>query len=206
MADAITGVSNGGSVASWRDSSGHAHPFTATTDPTYVTNDQNGLPAVRFAAASSQHMGVTGYAPGNVTSPFDVSIFVVLNVASYASVGVILSTRAGGEGWTLSAQASQAGYQWGYTGGTSNPYTTSTGAWHLVEVIQAGTSAQVGVDGTLGSAVTMTGWTASTGGLLLGIGSANPLAADVGEVLLYTSTVSSRAAIETYLINKWALP
>lgn len=208
-ADAIAGVTNGGSLASWLDSSGNARPAVPPgTAPLYETNQQNGLPIVRFSS-SDTHMSVVGYQPGNVSSPFNMSIFVVLKVASNASSGEILSTRQGSGGFLLRALASQAGYGWFWIGGSSTTVSASAGSWHLAEVIQVGTSIQVGVDGTLNSAVTFSGWTASTGAagnLILGLGSSNALAADIGEILFYTSTVSSRSAIENYLVNKWALP
>lgn len=50
-ADAITGVADGGSVASWQDLSGHNYHATNSTPterPTFVANGVNGLPIVRF--------------------------------------------------------------------------------------------------------------------------------------------------------------
>lgn len=49
-ADAITGVSNGGIVSSWPDSSGNNTPANAAAgeEPTLITNASNGLPVVRF--------------------------------------------------------------------------------------------------------------------------------------------------------------
>ena len=54
-ADAITGVSDGGAVASWVDSSGQGNTLTQSTlgaMPSYETNELNSLPVVRFDKTS----------------------------------------------------------------------------------------------------------------------------------------------------------
>ena len=53
-ADAITGVSNGGAVTTWTDSSGNGYNAVYVNPngevaPTYVANVFNGLPVVRFS-------------------------------------------------------------------------------------------------------------------------------------------------------------
>lgn len=58
-ADAITGLVNGAAVSAWTDSSGNgfnATQGTASRRPTYVTGAMNGLPVVRFNAASSNYL------------------------------------------------------------------------------------------------------------------------------------------------------
>jgi hypothetical protein len=55
-ADAVTGVTNGGALATWTDSSGNGYNATQGTSgqqPSYVTNAMNGLPVVRFNSANS---------------------------------------------------------------------------------------------------------------------------------------------------------
>ena len=55
-ADAITGLTNGAKLGNWLDSSGNNNPATNTVaaqQPTYLGSAMNGLPAVRFNAASS---------------------------------------------------------------------------------------------------------------------------------------------------------
>lgn len=59
-ADAISGVANGGAVASWTDSSGHGFAATQTTAgqrPTYSANAVNGKPVVHFNSAASSSLG-----------------------------------------------------------------------------------------------------------------------------------------------------
>lgn len=59
-ADSITGVTTGGAVASWPDTSSNGYTATNTSGsssvPTFVSSSINGQPAVRFAAASSQRL------------------------------------------------------------------------------------------------------------------------------------------------------
>jgi predicted alpha-1,6-mannanase (GH76 family) len=58
-ADAITGLANGAKVSTWADSSGNGddavQPLSAN-QPAYVTGAMNGLPVVRFNAASSSYL------------------------------------------------------------------------------------------------------------------------------------------------------
>ena len=61
-ADAITGVSSGGAVATWSDVSGHgndAAQSTAAQRPTYVAGALNGLPVVRFNSAASTYLSLS---------------------------------------------------------------------------------------------------------------------------------------------------
>jgi fibronectin type 3 domain-containing protein len=55
-ADAINGLANGASVATWADASGNGYNATQSTasqQPTYAANAINGLPAVHFNTASN---------------------------------------------------------------------------------------------------------------------------------------------------------
>ncbi|MGC9944297.1 MAG: lamin tail domain-containing protein, partial [Verrucomicrobiota bacterium] len=61
-ADAITGVANGGALATWTDASGNGNNATQPTpgqDPIYATNAMNGLPVVRFNNADSTYLAFT---------------------------------------------------------------------------------------------------------------------------------------------------
>jgi hypothetical protein len=58
-ATALTGLANGGLVATWPDASGNtnnATQSTASQQPAYVTKAMNGLPVVRFNAATSNFL------------------------------------------------------------------------------------------------------------------------------------------------------
>jgi hypothetical protein len=61
-ADAITGVTNGGALAAWTDSTGNGYNATQGTlsqEPTYVTNAMNSLPVVRFNTTNSTSLSFT---------------------------------------------------------------------------------------------------------------------------------------------------
>ena len=61
-ADAITGVTNGGALAAWTDSTGNGYNATQgalSQQPTYVTNAMNGLPVVRFHSNNSTCLSFT---------------------------------------------------------------------------------------------------------------------------------------------------
>lgn len=59
-ADEISGLSDGDPIATWADLSGNGHDFVQSgadgTRPSYRTGVLNGLPTVRFTAASSQRL------------------------------------------------------------------------------------------------------------------------------------------------------
>ena len=81
-AGAITGVNNGGVVSTWPDSSGLGNNATQTTSgiqPTYVTGDLNGQPAVRFASASSEYMNIASGFNGNQSTLTEVFVLKSAN-------------------------------------------------------------------------------------------------------------------------------
>lgn len=69
-ADAITGVANGATLATWTDSSGNG--FTATQPtagqrPTYIQNSLNGLPVVRFNSTNQTYLAFSRPVQDNFT-------------------------------------------------------------------------------------------------------------------------------------------
>ena len=77
-AEAITGVNNGGSLATWNDSSGNGYNATALTSsgmvaPTYVTNVYNGMPVVRFGGNSILEVGSLPLGPYTIATVFKSS-------------------------------------------------------------------------------------------------------------------------------------
>jgi len=61
-ADAITGVTNGGALADWTDSSGNGYNASQdilSQEPTYVTNAMNSFPVVRFNTTNSTYLSFT---------------------------------------------------------------------------------------------------------------------------------------------------
>ena len=84
-ADAITGVNNGAALATWPDSSGLGNNATQTTtgiQPTYVTGDLNGEPAVRFTSASSQYMNIGAGFNGAFNTLTEIAVLKGANALS----------------------------------------------------------------------------------------------------------------------------
>ena len=76
-ADAITGVNNGGAVSTWPDSSGLGNNATQTTQadqPTFVTGDLNGEPAVRFTSADAQFMNIAAGFNGAMNTLTEIAV------------------------------------------------------------------------------------------------------------------------------------
>lgn len=72
-ADSITGLSNGGAIATWLDKSGNNNDATSTNSPTWNTGQINGHPAVSFTSGLSQLFDLTTGIP----STTDLTIFAV---------------------------------------------------------------------------------------------------------------------------------
>ena len=92
-ADAIPGLADGASVTTWSDSGGAGRDATGsgTTRPVYKTSIVNGLPVVRFAAASSQTLSL----PSTITPPASTTIFAVVSAATYNQDRFIFGGRSG---------------------------------------------------------------------------------------------------------------
>ncbi len=214
-ADAITGKVDTDAISSWADSSGNARnaaQATGAAQPTYRTAVQNGLPVVRFDGVNDL-LTIAGFFPAN-TSGSNLAMFIACKLNN-ATVGELLSTRSGTSGWLWRATASNAGHGYFWIGGSSQSDTITTSAWHVLEVIRAGTSVQTGHDGTLVSATTFATYAASTAsGLYIGAADNppgtvnNPASVDIGEIFMVENTISAgnRASVEAYLKAKWATP
>ena len=84
-ADAITGIGNGNPIATWPDSSGLGNNATQTTSgiqPTYITGDLNGKPAVRFASANSQYMNIAAGFNGALNTVTEIAVLKGANARS----------------------------------------------------------------------------------------------------------------------------
>ena len=80
-ADEISGLEDGDPVGTWSDRSGQGNDLTQATAakrPTYQTNEQNGLPVVRFDGTDD----ILGPASFTLTQP--ESIFMAFEQISYA--------------------------------------------------------------------------------------------------------------------------
>lgn len=208
-ASAITGLNNNDSVTTWTDLSGQGNNATQATGsrkPTYKTAILNSLPVVRFD-------GVDDYlANASLVLAQPATIFVVVQQS-----GGSIDYRILYDG-TTSTTVMALTYvvsttKWSAYGGTAfvgQSGTTGSNVPKCVSSIYNGASTEIRING--GTAATGNGGSQGwTGGFTLGDGwqrtGRYATTADIGEILAYNSALSAsnRAAVENYLIAKWAV-
>lgn len=218
--DATTfSYSSGSVVSQWNDKSANNYHFSQATvanQPIRNTNQQNGLPAVTFAADFLANTSINWGASAS-------TLFIVAKEDKSAGTGFqnLFTTGTGAAG------------QWGYgvsSDGTSEyisifniatnytPFDTvmTTGNADVLSFKSAGISAgsvtaNLWKNGTAGvtSPVTRTG-TSSAAGALLGSAAAasEPFYGFFCEIILYPSQLNDtdRQSVESYLKTKWGTP
>lgn len=208
-ADAITGVADAASLASWLDSSGNSRTLTSSgvNEPTYYKTTSakliNGLPAVWFTAANPSFMIFSGW-PGNA-QPY--THYVVLLATTPANAQTMLSSENGGtEQEALFLQTST--YKQ-YAGGTSLAGGTTGSVAHLVTGVFTGASSVLYVDGT--QVATGSPGTNSEGSTALYLGSnqgSSNFDGALPETILYKVAHNSTqvGTNHSYLSAKWGTP
>jgi hypothetical protein len=220
-ADAITGVSNGGPLANWTDSTGNGYTATQpalSQEPTYVTNAMNGLPVVRFNTTNSTCLSFTRPVQDDFTivCVFQSTQGLYSGNLYYQGAGLVNGEVAGvinDFGTCLFANGSVAA-------GTGNPDVAvdsaagyNDGHPHIMTFTRTESTGLVSLymDGTL--AGTTTGGTQSlTSPAVLVLGAQqtliNYLSGDIAEVQVYDTalTTASRQMVETALFQKYSLP
>lgn len=212
-ADSIVGLSDGAAVATWLDSSGNlrdASQGTPANRPIYKTAIVNGLPIVRFAAASAQWLDLPNFLTGFTAG----EIFIVVKaVADPPATGFT------GGLWNLSADPTlNTHYPFSdgviYDGfgatvrqSTVNP-TPALTSWRVYNVTSQAGSWVSRLDGTQ---------IFSTGTNVVGfptnprLGTSHDLTVnfdgDVAELLLFDVAIGAtdRAQVQNYLNVKYAL-
>lgn len=195
-ADAITGLSDTDNVTEWKDSSGQGQrAFAGATIPTYRTNVQNSLPAVRFGSTSTAEMLTEAMC---FTAPFTIYI-----VYSYRSP-TAANRRAiqGSQNWLLGPY--QNTHQ-GYGGSFSVGPAVVENVFAVAAMTYDGTNQHYVNNVTEDAAgVTAPG--------VIGFGAAGsagsePLNGDILEVIIEHRVDDStqRTAIYDYLFAKYAL-
>ena len=213
-ADAIA-AANGASLAQWDDSSGSANHLTQVvggSQPTYATNQVNGLPAVRF---TTQYFNV----PSMLGGLTQAEVFVVVRIDLDPPVD---GFQTGLWNWGGTGERSHFPYVDGVvyddfmTGSrftTGNP-NLSLAAWRCYNTSAAnGGSWTSRLDGTqlfttaLGIGTFTNAGTSYVGLSLAGGGSNYYLAGWIAEILFYNATLSSgdRSTVNAYLSAKYAL-
>jgi len=218
-ANGIIGLGDGDSIATWSDESGNGHDATeATNQPTYETNELNGLPVVRFngsndklsiadwGAINDANFTVFIVAKPNSTTQF-APVFIKTNMASYGSgFGLIkYNTTANAYRWFMNSWDTSH-YSVDFTW-TENNWKINCFRWDSVdpkniEVFLNGVS-----QGTDTNVANFPGTDADFP-IVMGVGFGGAaMAEDVAEVILYDSLLSSgnMETVETYLNDKYAI-
>jgi len=212
--ESTTIVSSSGSVSKWKDKSGnanHATQGTGSAQPTTGSSTINGKNALSFDGGDFLGLDQPSnldFTPG--TDEF--TIFAVCNVP-VGEQGAIVS-KAG-------ATTNQRQYHFiyiddhatGIIGGSSKDYPTDITSTPQVLTLEVSTSGQeLFINGTSDGTGSI-GTATNSADVLIGArrsndsngGSAFLLTGDIGEIIIYNRnlTATERAAVESYLSNKW---
>lgn len=203
QADALT-LDDDDPVASWTDSTAnglHAANATADDQPSFQTNEINGLPVVRFDGTSDD-LSITSL---GLSKPCTIALLIRI-VEAVPSNG----DRLFQAGNSLSAVVGGSGVNDFRTGTTPNfQYSTDTLDTdpHVHVISFAGTGNSTGsFDGV---AATGDAGTAAPGTtmILASTGTAGFLQADYGEIMGINGAISTgeRHQLEGYLAHKWGI-
>jgi hypothetical protein len=199
-ADSLS-LSDNATVRTLPDASGLGLTLTASGSPTFKTNIQNGLPAIRLN-------GTSGYL-ANSTGPLrsqPITVFVVATQASNSGSAKSLFNSRVGNTAALFINASQlVGL---YAGSIGTGSSQTSGSAHVFEAVVNGSSSSVGVDGSL-TAVNP-GIQGLGGGVTLGANSTVTgefFNGDIFEAVLYKGAMSTteRSAVRASVGAKWGI-
>lgn len=199
----ITGVDSGSSLSTWIDSSGqgnHVTQTSAVSQPTFQTNAQNGLPAVRFTAANKSWLLGSAYSVAQPLTYF-ATYKATNKVASYVAVGGPVNNEA-----TIFQN----------TNGFPNLFGTSillyptdrSGLWTIVGGIFNGSSSTLWLNGTSTVSVGAVG-TVSHKSFFVGQDqNTNFFLGDIGEIVGYNRILSQSegSQVFSYLNARWGIP
>ena len=220
-ADAITGVSDGGAVFSWVDSSGQGNTLTQSTlgaMPSYEANELNSLPVVRFDKDASPGDNVFNADLGGDFEPGTGDFYIAM-VAKFPSSGtqfVVTKADSGTQGLNVFVSGSSLIVRPQTSGGTTNNIQQSN-------VVDSSFHTIVGrrVSSTLGSEYDGSAFTTDNGSKVndgdlnndasfnVGSSSSGGLDADMdlAEALIAVGTLSDEDLQRTsgYLSHKYGL-
>jgi len=200
-----------GLTARWDDKSGNGRNATQATSgnrPTTGSVTVNSLNALDFDG-SNDRFGLSSYIPANASGSA-LTAFAVANSTANSN-RAILNTRptSATQGWVLRTTTT-TNLQYFHTGATPNPERTISTGVNLLGFVRNGLDVTLADNGSLSSAVTTSGFTASTQALIIGAesgGGFNYFDGPICEIILVESvlTTGERQIIEGYLAWKWGL-
>jgi hypothetical protein len=211
--DATTGgslVAADGSVARWEDKSGngrHATQSTSGNRPLRKTNQQNGLGALLFDGSNDT------LALPSVTIPASHTVFSVFVRATASIHSIALGSEVEPGNVRYSAWWFTDNIVYSNSNGqfsTHGNASTSTGAFVMVDTRTATTSVVTRRNGSqLASVTSGSAVTNSASGTWTHVGSVGSTvhSGNLCEIIVYNTALSDtdRAAVESYLMTKWAI-
>jgi hypothetical protein len=218
-ADSITGLNDGDPISTWSDLSGSAKDGTAATTkrPTYKTNIQNSLPAVRFDGGD--RLDLAGGAWPD--SPFTIfAVYKSTNAADHQTIVGLGSSSAGFSdaymtGLSILSDKGQVGdkYNDPTDGLTSAATLSNQNKFNVVTGVATGSGYKFRINGGVVSESNANGasanlYTKSCIGATDGSNSdavINPFYGDILEIVAYNSSLSDDdiALVESYLAKRW---
>ncbi len=202
----LTGLSNNDPLSTWTDFSTHGHNATqsGSARPTYKTNVQNGIPAILFAAASTQ------FVTGALTLSQPMTLFAVVKHLNTGHTYEFYLDCDTNRVAFLRLDQAAPGFEV-YAGSDGFTTVAQDTNWHYLTGVVNGSSSIVTVDGSA-----TTGLTAGSNSLgpNFFIGASNavisgraPMDGYIGEFIIYDTALSSgdRVLVQNYLKSKWGL-
>ena len=215
-ADEIVGLNDGDPVATWSDLSGSGNDATeATNQPTYQTNEINGLPVVRFDGTNDK-LAITDNATIDITT---CTIFVVAKVTGVGVQGCFLVNK-NYDGSTLPYSlavrgdavntAGMASFSAGWHSSGITTDVRSDGLFHIFAGSHDGATLKYFIDGVLDdSAAWAANFPSNNQPLYIAtyFNDAEFTNGDFAEILVYNSAISGGdfASVQNYLADKYAL-
>jgi hypothetical protein len=206
-------VAADGSVARWEDKSGsgrHWKSSSSTQRPTRKTSILNSRDVVRFDGSDDRMSPASGWVLSDVIAVDASTVFVVAKADSDGNFA-LLETQSGSSGFfvmsasgTVHSDGNDADYNYAissvaYTAGNWKVLTTSHNGSQLSARLNGGSASNSALgfrDGT-GNEIYL-----GTGYFFL-----NFFDGDVAEIIFYNVALSAgdREAVESYLMDKWAI-
>jgi hypothetical protein len=218
--DATSGgslVAADGAVARWQDKSGNARHATQATSgsrPLCRTAVKNGMAALEFN-------GTSNYLDISSTLSFsEYTVFVVAKRSTVSgSAGILSSDNGAGTRSSQCCRVSGANIESisfsSTTGGTvvtaTSSATVSANEWFTAAVTQSSTTLSIYKNGTSVASVSATHHSTAVsptvGRLLKNLSDSFMWDGNIAEIIFYSNALSdtSRAAVSSYLIQKWGI-
>lgn len=213
-ASRITGIADGGVVASWTDDSGAGNTAvqaTSTNQPLYRSTwasnllPNNGRPIVYFD-------GSNDFMTSAASSSTAETVFVVAQAVAFGTLAGLIGSQGGSGGFamriangnTIALEADGAAA----INSTSQSIPTSTGVMHLYAASYANTGAFVtSYDGISATGTSSAALTASRTTKIGAIASGSSWNGAIARVIKFSRvlTTAERTGVEAYLMKRYAI-